>query len=102
MQCFAPGALSSPIWGYREQAAEVYQELLDKILAYEPDSDNDLSQATLLCGAYLSLAALDRQIGRLADADGLDARRQEIWKHWDRKLPNNPFALRQIAAMASP
>jgi len=27
----------------------------------------------------------------------LDQNRLDLWRHWDRKLPNNPFMQRQIA-----
>jgi hypothetical protein len=27
----------------------------------------------------------------------LDQNRLDLWRHWDRKLPNNPFVERQIA-----
>ncbi len=49
--------------GDRAQAAEVYQELLTKILTNGPDTDHDLGQATLVSSAYQSLEALDRRSG---------------------------------------
>ncbi|HSP67997.1 MAG TPA: hypothetical protein VLN48_09735, partial [Bryobacteraceae bacterium] len=80
------------------RAAEVYQELLDKIMAFKPDPQNDLQHAARLSQTYDSLAALDRRNGRAQDAAILGARRSEIWRHWQSKLPNNPFVLHQIAA----
>jgi hypothetical protein len=32
----------------------------------------------------------------------MDAQRREMWQYWDRKLPNNPFVLGQIAAARIP
>ena len=84
--------------GQPQHAAEVYQELLDKIMAFKPDPQNDLRHATKLSRTYEALAALDRSNGRADDAANLEARRTEIWRHWQSKLPNNPFVLRQIAA----
>jgi tetratricopeptide (TPR) repeat protein/predicted Ser/Thr protein kinase len=80
------------------RAAEVYQELLDKIMAFKPDPQNDLQHATKLSRTYEALASLDRRNGRADDAANLEARRIEIWRHWQSKLPNNAFVLRQIAA----
>jgi tetratricopeptide (TPR) repeat protein len=84
--------------GQPMRAAEVYQELLDKIMSFKPDPQNDLQHAAKLSQVYGSLAALDRRNGRAEDAATLDARRSEIWRHWQSKLPNSPFVLRQIAA----
>jgi tetratricopeptide (TPR) repeat protein len=80
------------------RAAEVYQELLDKTLAFKPDPQNDLQHATKLSRTYDSLAALDRRNSRAEEAANLEASRIEIWRHWQSKLPNNSFVLRQIAA----
>ncbi|MCU1336179.1 MAG: serine/threonine protein kinase [Bryobacterales bacterium] len=80
------------------RAAAVYQELLDKIMAFKPDPQNDLRPATKLSLTYEALAALDRLNGRIDDAAALEARRIEIWRHWQSKLPNNPYVLQQIAA----
>jgi hypothetical protein len=48
------------------------------------------------------MAALQRRNGRIDLAAGLDARRLELWQHWDRKLPGNAFVHRQIAAIRVP
>jgi tetratricopeptide (TPR) repeat protein/predicted Ser/Thr protein kinase len=84
--------------GEPQRAAEVYQDLLDKTMAFKPDPQNDLRHATKLSRTYQALAALDRRNGRVEDASTLDARRIEMWRHWQAKLPNNPFVLQQIAA----
>jgi hypothetical protein len=51
---------------------------------------------------YRSMAALQRRNERIDLAAGLDARRLELWQHWDRKLPGNAFVHRQIAAIRVP
>jgi tetratricopeptide (TPR) repeat protein/predicted Ser/Thr protein kinase len=85
--------------GEPEQAAKVYDELLTKILANKPDTENDLGQATLVSRAYESLEALDRQIGRSGQAAELEARRLDLWRRWDRKLPNNTFVQRHLGTI---
>ncbi len=42
-------------------------------------------------------SAADSRKDRLAST--LEARRLELWRHWERKLPNNPFVLRQLAEL---
>jgi tetratricopeptide (TPR) repeat protein len=88
--------------GQPQRAAEVYQELLDKITAYSPDPLKDLRHATKLSRTYESLAALNRRTGRANAAADLDARRLELWKGWDSQLPNNPFVHRQLEAALLP
>jgi tetratricopeptide (TPR) repeat protein len=85
-----------------KRAAEVYQEILDKVSAYEPDPENDLRDAIKLSRIYQTLAALDRRIGRSSDASALDARRAGVWRYWKTKLPNNAFVQRQLAEKAAP
>jgi hypothetical protein len=48
---------------------------------------------------YRALARLHRRMGQPARASGVESRRLELWQHWDRKLPNNAFVRRQIAAI---
>ncbi len=88
--------------GEPQRAAGIYRELLDKITANESGPRNDLPGAAQLSSIYGALAALDRRLGRSGDAEGLDARRLDLWRSWDRKLPHNPFVLRQIAAAQAP
>jgi hypothetical protein len=37
-------------------------------------------------------------VGRISEAATLENNRLELWRHWDGKLPNNPFVQRQLAA----
>jgi tetratricopeptide (TPR) repeat protein/predicted Ser/Thr protein kinase len=84
--------------GQPARAVKVYTELLDKIMAYHPDQENDVGQAKQLSSIYESLASLERRNRQPEEAAALDARRLEIWKHWQTKLPNNPYVLRQVGA----
>ncbi|HEV3201527.1 MAG TPA: protein kinase, partial [Bryobacteraceae bacterium] len=84
--------------GQTNEALEAYQELRRKIMASTPDPQNDLLNAAHISRLDASLAALLRRVGRTSEAVTLEESRLELWRHWNRKLPNNPFVLRQIAA----
>jgi hypothetical protein len=81
------------------RAIEIYQDRLNRLLA-EPDAG--LNDALVISNIWLSLASLDRQAGHADLASALDAKRLDLWRGWDRKLQNNPFVLRQIAAKPTP
>ncbi len=83
--------------GQPAKAAETYQELLAKIMASNPDPEHDLRTAPPISSGYATLAGIYRRLGRESDAAALDHRRLELWRQWDRKLPNNPFVMRQLA-----
>jgi serine/threonine protein kinase len=84
------------------QAVAAYQELLDKLMAGKPDPQNDLRDATCLSRTWTALAALLRQAGRTEDAIGLETQRTELWNHWNGKLPNAQFILRQSLNEVTP
>jgi serine/threonine protein kinase len=75
---------------------EIYQGLLDRARGAKPETS--LVDAVNLSGIYRSMSALYRRTQRAELASALETRRLELWRRWDRKLPNNPFVLRQIAA----
>jgi tetratricopeptide (TPR) repeat protein len=81
--------------GQVERAIEIYHDLLDRLQA-EPDAG--LNDAVVLSNFWRSLASLHRRAGHADTARALDAKRLDLWRRWNRKLPNNPFVLRQIAA----
>ena len=83
--------------GQPNKAIELYQELRRKIIASNPDPQSDLLNATLVSRLDASLAELLRRVGRTDDAITLEANRLELWRQWDRKLPNNSFVQRQLA-----
>ena len=62
-----------------------------------PNRRADLDAATDLSNIYRAMAQLHRRAGQSSLASAI-ARRLDLWKHWDRKLPNNSFVRRQIAA----
>jgi tetratricopeptide (TPR) repeat protein/predicted Ser/Thr protein kinase len=83
--------------GRANEAVGVYQELRGRIMASNPNPQNDLVDAVQISRLETSLAALLRHLGRTGEAVTLEKSRLELWRHWDRKLPSNPFVLRQIA-----
>jgi hypothetical protein len=79
---------------------ETYNQLLSAIMASKPKPESSLWDANDLSNIYAAMAVLYRR-ARLADAASeMEARRADLWRHWDRKLPNNPFVRRQLAALA--
>jgi len=83
--------------GHLAQAAAGYDALLQKVMAAKPDPASDLREAKRLARLYEGAARVYRLGGAAAKADAIDARRLDVWREWDRKLPNNPFVLRQLA-----
>ena len=74
----------------------LYRQLLTRILASKPEPETSLDDANDLSKLFERMAALHRRAGQSADAAALEARRLEIWRAWDRKLPKNVFVLRQL------
>jgi serine/threonine protein kinase len=84
--------------GQPGQALEIYQQLFRKIMASNPDPQNDLLNSVYVSRLDTSLALLLRRLGRQSEAVPLEAVRLELWQHWNRKLPGNPFVQRQLEA----
>jgi hypothetical protein len=83
--------------GELNQAIESYRDLRGRIMRSNPDLQNDLLNAAQISRLDGVLAALLRRWGRTDEAASLDQNCTELWRHWDRKLPNNPFVERQMA-----
>ena len=88
--------------GQPGSALEIYQELFRKIMASNPDPENDLLNSVYVSRLHTSLAMLLRRMGRGDQAVPLETGRLELWLHWNRKLPNNPFVHRQLEAARLP
>jgi serine/threonine protein kinase/tetratricopeptide (TPR) repeat protein len=88
--------------GQTMKAIEAYQQLLDKLMAWKPDVQNDLRDASCLSRTWTELADLLRRSGRRDEALQFEAERAELWKHWQDKLPNAHFLLRQSLSQISP
>jgi tetratricopeptide (TPR) repeat protein/predicted Ser/Thr protein kinase len=88
--------------GQPNKAVEVYQDLRRKVMASNPDPQNDLLYAAQLSQLDASLGTLLRRMGRTDEAAGLKQNRNALWRQWGHKLPNNPFVQGQIAGSTSP
>ena len=81
--------------GQTAQAITAYKELLDKLVAWKPDLQNDLRDATCISRTWTALANLLRRAESTEEAERLEARRTELWNHWNTRLPNAQFLLCQ-------
>ncbi len=88
--------------GQLDEAIRKYQELRSGLLASNPDVRSDLLDAISLTTLDASLAVLLRRAGAVDQAAALEAGNREIWRGWDRRLSNNPFVLRKLAAVELP
>jgi len=86
--------------GQTSKAIDAYQELLAKLMAWKPDLQGDLRDATCLSRTWSAMAQLLRRQGRADEAARLEAQRAELWDHWKSKLPNGEFLLRQSLQQA--
>jgi tetratricopeptide (TPR) repeat protein len=85
-------------------AIETREKLLALVFAAKPQPkpEASLEDAVELSNIYRQTAALYRRGHRPEPASGLDARRLELWRHWDTKLPHNAFVRRELEAAAPP
>jgi len=88
--------------GQTAKAIAAYRELLAKLMAWKPDPLNDLRDATCLSRTWTTLANLLRRSERKDEALQLEAQRTELWSHWNGKLPNAQFLLRQSLSQITP
>jgi tetratricopeptide (TPR) repeat protein len=86
--------------GNAARGIEIYQGLLERARGEKPETS--LVDAVNLSSIYRSMGNLYRHAGRAELASAMEAQRLDLWRNWDRKLPHNPFVLRQITAAASP
>jgi serine/threonine protein kinase len=88
--------------GRASKAIESYQQLLDKLMARNPDPQNDLRDAICLSRTWTALANLLRKAGRIEEAAHLEAYRADLWNHWNGKLSNAQSLLRQSLSQITP
>jgi serine/threonine protein kinase len=88
--------------GQTAEAIDAYRQLLNQIMAWKPDPQNDLRDATCLSRTWTALAGLLRRTGRTEEANRLEAQRTDLWNHWNDKLPNAQFLLRQSLSQVAP
>ena len=80
-------------------AKGVYEKLLGQIEAWKPAPETSLTDAVDMSRVCAALAALRRRSHETSLASALETQRLELWRHWDRKLPNNAFVRRQLEAV---
>jgi serine/threonine protein kinase len=88
--------------GQTAKAVVAYQALLNELMAWNPDIQNDLRDATCISRTWTALAGLLRRVGRTGEADQLEAQRTKLWNHWEDKLPKAQFVLRQSLNQITP
>jgi tetratricopeptide (TPR) repeat protein len=88
--------------GNLKRATELYQNVLDLTQAANSNPENSLTDALDQSSLYRAKSALLRRTAQADLASALEARDRELWQRWDRKLPHNPFVLRQIEAARVP
>jgi serine/threonine protein kinase len=87
--------------GQTDKAIFAYKELLDKLMAWKPNLQNDLRDTICMSRTWTALAILLRRTKGSEEADSLEAQRAELWNHWNEKLPNAQFLLRQSLTQIS-
>lgn len=88
--------------GKVNEAIEAYQRLLDNLMAWKPDLQNDLRDAMCISRTWTAIANLLRRTGRTEEAVRLESQRTNLWNHWNAKLPNGQFLLRQSLSQIAP
>ncbi|MBL8175525.1 MAG: hypothetical protein JNK48_12700, partial [Bryobacterales bacterium] len=83
--------------GRTQEAARLYQQLLDKISASQTGPEKNLRYAGAVSSLYAALADSHHRSGHAAEARAWSARRLTLWQHWSRQLPANPYIARQLA-----
>ena len=81
--------------GQTSKAIDTYLQILDKLMAWNVNPQSDLRDAICFSRTWTALADLYRRSGRSEEANRLEAQRTELWNHWNDKLPNAQFLLRQ-------
>jgi len=88
--------------GQTAKAIEAYRQLLDKLMAWNLDPQNDLRDAACLSRTWTALADLLRRSGRKDEALEIEAQREKVWNRWQDKLPNARFLLSQSLSQINP
>ncbi len=84
--------------GNLPRAIEIYEELLRKGSASGAKPQTSLADAVQESRVFAALSGLYRKSHQADFESGIEARRLELWRHWDSQLPNNSFVRRQLDA----
>jgi hypothetical protein len=82
--------------GHREQARATSLDLQAKLLALQPSPETDLRHANDMSSLYDALAQVDAKLAKYEEAKAFEARRADLWRLWDGKLPGNLYVRRQM------
>lgn len=89
--------------GRPKEAIEAYSRILtmlDGSASFRPKSD--LRHANELSRVLTSLAVQYRAVGETSKGGQLEERRHQLWRNHDRRVPNNAFIRRRLAATEKP
>jgi tetratricopeptide (TPR) repeat protein len=84
--------------GNLDRAVTLYEQLLGRVMAANPQEFDDLRNAPKLSLLYEKMAGVYRRTGATAKASTMEERRLDLWRRWDKKLPHNTFIRRALEA----
>jgi serine/threonine protein kinase len=82
--------------GELARAADIYQELMTKLEAWQINPAEDLRDAAVLSDTWAGRMRLLRRLEKMDEAEVLDERRRKLWTGWAQKRPHNVFVRRQL------
>jgi tetratricopeptide (TPR) repeat protein len=82
--------------GKPQEALNLLEELLDKVMRSGPDPQNDLRDAAALSHLYRDVIAFSARVGDTQTAERTSGRNLDLWRQWERRLPGNSFVLREL------
>jgi len=84
--------------GDPHQAVITYEQLLEKVMASNPDVLSDLRETPKLSAIYAALSSLYLRLGESSKAEAMQSKRIELWRHWHEALPLNTYVHNQLEA----
>ncbi|HLX43738.1 MAG TPA: protein kinase [Bryobacteraceae bacterium] len=84
--------------GNLDRALATYEQLLNAVMATDPEPLKDLRDAPRMSRIYEALGDLYSRTGNPAKAAVMNSHRLDLWRHWQVELPDNPFVRRQLSA----
>jgi hypothetical protein len=88
--------------GRADAAIDAYRGLLDALLGWRANIENDLRDATCISRTWTALAQLLNRAGHAEEAAALEARRTELFNRWNGKLADAEFLLHQSLTQIAP
>jgi tetratricopeptide (TPR) repeat protein len=84
--------------GHLTQAIGTYQTLLDRLQPAESGLQPSLDDSVQASAIYQAASALYRRADRSNLASAMETKRRNLWRNWERQLPNNSFVHREFIA----